>query len=120
MPSEALLRPAAELMQRAGDVFLHALTRLGTAEHGEGNLTAATAVHHQALSQHRKLSPVTAPHYDRLEMHIRYRLGRTYSAACRVAEAREEFRTALALPGADAHPTERAQALAGLEECAGG
>ena len=104
--AKALLRPAAELMQRAGDVFLHALTltRLGTAEHGEGNLTAATAVHHQALSQYRKLSPVTEPHYDRLEMHIRYRLGRTYSAAGRIAEAREQFRTALALPGADAHP----------------
>lgn len=50
-------------------------------------------------------------------MDIRCRLGRTYSAAGRVAEAREQFRTALALPGADEHPEERALAIAGLKEC---
>ncbi|MFG2139686.1 tetratricopeptide repeat protein [Streptomyces sp. NPDC048650] len=110
---------AADLAQRVGDVLLHAiiLTRLGTAEHGAGNLSVAADLHHEALSRHRTLCPLTEPHRDRLEMDIRYRLGRTYSAAGRVAEAREQFHTALALPGADEHPEERAQALAGLEEC---
>ncbi|MFC9235704.1 BTAD domain-containing putative transcriptional regulator [Streptomyces decoyicus] len=117
--AKILYRRAADLAQRVGDVLMHALvlTRLGTAEHGEGNLSAAAALHHQALSQHRTLSPLTEPNCDRLEMDIRYRLGRTYSAAGRVAEAREQFRTALALPGADEHPEERALAIAGLKEC---
>lgn len=117
--AKILYRRAADLAQRVGGVLMHAivLTRLGTAEHGEGNLSAAAALHHQALSQHRTLSPLTEPHCDRLEMDIRHRLGRTYSAAGRVAEAREQFHTALALPGADEHPEERALAIAGLKEC---
>ncbi|WP_407288499.1 AfsR/SARP family transcriptional regulator [Streptomyces sp. BP-8] len=117
--AKALYRHAAELVQRGGDVLLHAivLTRLGTAEQGEGNLSAATALHHQALSRHRTLSPLTEPHYDRLEMDIRARLGRAYSAAGRLAEAREQFQTALAVPGAGEYPVERAQAIAGLDEC---
>lgn len=115
-----LYRHAADLAQQVGDILLHALTltRLGAAEHDAGNLRAAEALHHQALSRHRALSPLAEPHHDRLEMHIRCRLGRTYSAAGRPAEAREQFRTALALPGADDHPEERARALAGLRQCA--
>ncbi|MEU1666024.1 BTAD domain-containing putative transcriptional regulator [Streptomyces sparsogenes] len=114
-----LLRRAADLVQQAGDTFLAALTlaRLGSAEQGAGNLSAAIALHHQALSQHRLLSPLTEPHYDRIEMDIRCRLGRAYAAEGRVREAQEQFRLALAVPRASAHPDERAQALAGLEEC---
>ncbi|OMI39578.1 AfsR/SARP family transcriptional regulator [Streptomyces sparsogenes] len=114
-----LLRRAADLVQQAGDTFLAALTlaRLGSAEQGAGNLSAAITLHHQALSQHRLLSPLTEPHYDRIEMDIRCRLGRAYAAEGRVREAQEQFRLALAVPRASAHPDERAQALAGLEEC---
>ncbi|MGW7486252.1 hypothetical protein [Streptomyces sp. NPDC054786] len=108
-----LLRRAGDLLEQAGDVLLHtlALTRLGTAEQGEGNLSAAVALHHRALSQQRTLSPLTDPHCVRLEMHIRCRLGRTYSAAGGVDEAQEQFRTALALPGAGAYPEEHALGL---------
>ncbi|MFG2826995.1 tetratricopeptide repeat protein [Streptomyces sp. NPDC048434] len=116
-----LLRRAGDLLEQAGDVLLHtlALTRLGTAEQGEGNLSAAVALHHRALSQQRTLSPLTDPHRVRLEMHIRCRLGRTYSAAGSVAGAQEQFRTALALPGAGAYAEEHALAIAGLNECRG-
>ncbi|MFE3772529.1 BTAD domain-containing putative transcriptional regulator [Streptomyces sp. NPDC059122] len=117
--AKALYRHAADLAQQVGDVLLHAiiLTRRGTAEHGDGNLSAAADLHHEALSRHRTLCPRTEPHRDRLEMDIRSRLGRAYAAAGRVAEAREQFRAALALPGAEAHPEERAQARAGLDAC---
>ncbi|MEU9121125.1 BTAD domain-containing putative transcriptional regulator [Streptomyces sp. NPDC048506] len=117
-----LFRRGADLLQQVGDVLLHTLTltRLGTAEQDAGNLSAATALHHQALSQHQLLSPLTEPHCDRLEMDIRYRLGRTHFAAGRVAEAREQFRTALAVPGADEHPEEHARAVAGLKDCEDG
>lgn len=38
-------------------------------------------------------------------------------AVDRVGAAREQFQLALGVPGAAAHPAERAQALAGLDEC---
>ncbi|NUS83111.1 MAG: tetratricopeptide repeat protein [Streptomyces sp.] len=115
----ALLRRAADLVEQAGDIFMHALTltRLGTAEQGAGNLDDAIALHHQALSQHQELDPLTEPHYDRIEMDIRCRLGRAYVVVGRVGEARAQFQLALDVPGAAAHPAERAQALAGLDEC---
>ncbi|UQA91871.1 AfsR/SARP family transcriptional regulator [Streptomyces halobius] len=114
-----LLRRAADLLEQTGDVLLHTLTltRLGTAEQGAGNLNTAVALHHQALSQQQTLSPLAEPNLVRLEMHIRCRLGRTYSAAGSVREARKQFQTALALPGADAYPEEHAPAVAGLKEC---
>ena len=114
-----LLRRAADLLEQAGDILLHTLvlTRLGTAEEGEGNLSAAVALHHEALAQQEKLSPLNDPNCVRLEMHIRCRLGGTYSAAGSTATAREQFRTALALPGASAYPEEHALAIAGLREC---
>ncbi|GGU71076.1 SARP family transcriptional regulator [Streptomyces albospinus] len=117
--ARTLFRHAADLVQQVGDVLLHSvtLTRLGSAEQNAGNLSAAMALHHQALARHRLLSPLTEPQCDRLEMDIRYRLGRAYVAAGRVAEAREQFRTALAVPGADGHPEERALAIAALNEC---
>ncbi|MFD6280875.1 BTAD domain-containing putative transcriptional regulator [Streptomyces sp. NPDC060209] len=117
LPREAgvLLRQVADLMQRAGDVELHtlALARLGTAAHDEGDLGAAAAIYLRALAQHRPLSAPGEPDNVRLEMDLRCRLGRTYLAAGRVSEAREQFRTALALPGADRNPKELAQARAG-------
>ncbi|MBZ9639759.1 tetratricopeptide repeat protein [Streptomyces sp. PSKA30] len=83
--AKRLLRAAVDLVEQVGDTFLCArsLTRLGTAEQGEGNLGAAIALHHQALLQHRLLSPLTEPSYDWLEMDIRSRLGRAYLAAGR-------------------------------------
>ncbi|MFH8569196.1 BTAD domain-containing putative transcriptional regulator [Streptomyces sp. NPDC017993] len=117
--AKSLLRRAADLLEQAGDILLHTLvlTRLGTAEQGEGNLSAAVALHRRALTQQEKLSPLNDPNCVRLEMHIRCRLGGTYSAAGSVATAREQFQTALALPGASAYPEEHALAIAGLKEC---
>ena len=117
--AKSLLRRAAGLLEQAGDILLHTLvlTRLGTAEEGEGNLSAAVALHHEALAQQEKLSPLNDPNCVRLEMHIRCRLGVTYSAAGSAATAREQFRTALALPGASTYPEEHAVAIAGLREC---
>ncbi|MFD7777754.1 BTAD domain-containing putative transcriptional regulator [Streptomyces sp. NPDC059753] len=114
--TQALLRQVAGLIQETGDVTLHtlALTRLGTAEHSAGNLRAAAAAYQQALSQHRTLAPRDDPDHDRSEMDIRCRLGRSYCAAGRIAEARDQFRTALAVPGADRYPREHAQAVEGL------
>ncbi|MFE2019394.1 BTAD domain-containing putative transcriptional regulator [Streptomyces sp. NPDC059499] len=90
-------RQAVELGEQVGDVFLCArsLTRLGTAERGEGNPGAAVALHHQALLQHQLLSPLTDPSYHWLEMDIRSRLGHAYLATGRVPEARRQFQAVL-------------------------
>ncbi|MFF4101995.1 BTAD domain-containing putative transcriptional regulator [Streptomyces sp. NPDC001903] len=114
-----LLRRAADLVQQAGDLPLTAITlsMLGTAELGAGNLEAAMALHHEALSRIQSLSALNEPEQIRMEMEIRSRLGRAYSAAGRVREAGQQFRTVLAVPGAGAYPTARALALAGLKEC---
>ncbi|MFI6935492.1 BTAD domain-containing putative transcriptional regulator [Streptomyces sp. NPDC050287] len=111
-----LLRRVADLIQQTGDVLLHTLTlaRLGTAEHSAGNLSAAAALYQQALAQHRTLPPLADPDYGRREMDIRCRLGRTCRAAGKFAEARAQFRTALAVPGAEMYPKEHAQAVEGL------
>ncbi|MGW6686392.1 hypothetical protein [Streptomyces sp. NPDC054961] len=114
--TRTLLRGVADLVHGTGDVLLHtlALTRLGTAEHGAGNLSAAAATYRQALAQHRSLAPLGDPDSDRQEMDVRCRLGRAYAAAGRLTEARDEFLAALAVPGADRHPKEHAQAVEGL------
>ncbi|MFE5773844.1 BTAD domain-containing putative transcriptional regulator [Streptomyces sp. NPDC056485] len=114
-----LLRRAAQLVERAGDIPLTAITlsMLGTAELGEGNTEAALALHQEALARLQSLSPLNEPHQTRMEMEIRGRLGRAYSAVGRVREAGQQFRTVLAFPCAGAYPAERAFALAGLEEC---
>ncbi|MEJ8657921.1 AfsR/SARP family transcriptional regulator [Streptomyces sp. MS1.AVA.4] len=93
--AKRLLRQAVHLVEQGGDIFLCArsLTRLGTAELGEGNASTAIALHHQALLQHQLLSPLTEPGYDWLEMDIRSRLGRAYVATGRVREARRQFET---------------------------
>lgn len=61
--AKSSLREAVHLVEQAGDTFLCArsLTRLGTAEQGEGNLSAAMALHHQALVQLQLLSPSPNP-----------------------------------------------------------
>ncbi|MFF4850862.1 BTAD domain-containing putative transcriptional regulator [Streptomyces sp. NPDC001194] len=117
--AKELLSRAALLVQRAGDIPLTAITlsMLGTAEMGAGNLEAALALHHDALSRLQSLSPLNEPHQTRMEMAIRSRLGRAYSAAGRVREAGQQFRTVLAFPGAGAYPAERALAVAGLRDC---
>ncbi|MEU3405267.1 BTAD domain-containing putative transcriptional regulator [Streptomyces sp. NPDC006670] len=113
-----LLRRAADLVQRSGDVPLTAITlsMLGTAEQGAGNLEAAMALHHDALSRLGSLPASDESQRTRMEMEIRGRLGRTYHAAGRVREANREFRTVLAFPGSGAHPAQRASALAGLRQ----
>ncbi|MFJ6633960.1 BTAD domain-containing putative transcriptional regulator [Streptomyces sp. NPDC091376] len=93
--AKRLLRQAVHLVEQGGDIFLCArsLTRLGTAELGEGNASTAIALHHQALHQHQLLSPLTEPGYDWLEMDIRSRLGHAYVATGRIREARGQFET---------------------------
>ncbi|MFE7553171.1 AfsR/SARP family transcriptional regulator [Streptomyces gardneri] len=97
-----LLRRAAELAREAEDLPLRTagLSRLAAAEHDQGDLRAAVDTHHEALST------LTGRTSTWLEMGVRIGLGRTYAAAGRHAEARQEFRTALALPGAGDHPRE--------------
>ncbi|MEU6168022.1 AfsR/SARP family transcriptional regulator [Streptomyces tanashiensis] len=112
----ALLRRAADLAREAGDAPLRAaaLSRLATAEHVEGRLRAAVDTHHEALST------LTEHTSTWLEMEIRIRLGSTYAAAGRRAEAREEFRTALSLPGAGDHPQQYGRAREGLHGTSAG
>ncbi|MFD3477188.1 BTAD domain-containing putative transcriptional regulator [Streptomyces sp. NPDC058695] len=114
--TRTLLRQVAGLIQETGDVPLHTLTltRLGTAEHSAGNLSAAAAAYRHALAQHRTLAPRDDPDHGRNEMDIRCRLGRSYYAAGRITDARDQFRTALAIPGAARYPREHAQAVEGL------
>ncbi|MFF3336805.1 BTAD domain-containing putative transcriptional regulator [Streptomyces sp. NPDC002888] len=110
-----LLRQAVDLVEQVGDIFLcvRSLTRLGTAEQGEGSPYAAVVLHRQALLRHQLLSPLTEPSYDWLEMDIRSRLGRAYLATGRVREAREQFQAVLDVPGAGAHRTDRARGSRG-------
>ncbi|MET9882985.1 BTAD domain-containing putative transcriptional regulator [Streptomyces sp. NPDC006430] len=100
--AKSLLRQAVHLVEEAGDVFLCArgLTRLGTAEQGEGDPGAAVALHHQALIRHQLLSPLTEPAYEWLEMDIRSRLGHAYLATGRIQEALGQFQAVLKVPGA--------------------
>ncbi|WP_426403058.1 AfsR/SARP family transcriptional regulator [Streptomyces sp. R-07] len=109
--SADLLRRAAGLAEQAGDPTLRAaaLSQLAAAEHGRGRLHAAVETHHEALST------LTEHTSTWLEMEIRIRLGSTYAAAGRRAEAHQEFRTALALPGAMDHPQQYGRAREGLD-----
>ncbi|WP_409471429.1 hypothetical protein [Streptomyces sp. HC307] len=83
MAAKSLLREAVDLVEQVGDTFLCArsLTRLGTAEQGEGNPHAAIAW---------------------LEMDIRSRLGRAYLATGRLREAGEQFQAVLDVRAHDA------------------
>jgi hypothetical protein len=47
-------------------------------------------------------------------MDIRCKLGHSYYAAGRITAARDQFSTALAIPGAARYPREHAQAVEGL------
>ncbi|MFF7602614.1 tetratricopeptide repeat protein [Streptomyces mirabilis] len=103
--AKSLLREAIHLVEQVGDTYFCArgLTRLGTAEQGEGDPSAAISLHHQALLKHRLLSPLTEPGYNWLEMDIRSRLGRVYLATGRIQEAREQFQAVVAVHDALAH-----------------
>ncbi|MFJ8653071.1 AfsR/SARP family transcriptional regulator [Streptomyces rochei] len=105
-----LLRRAAELAQEAEDLPLRAasLSRLAMVEHTQGSLHSAVDTHHKALAT------LTSHTSAGLEMKVRIRLGSTYAAAGRYAEARQEFETALALPEAQDHPQQFRQAREGL------
>ncbi|MFF5789672.1 BTAD domain-containing putative transcriptional regulator [Streptomyces sp. NPDC012693] len=110
-----LLRRATELAGEVEDQPLRTatLSRLAAAEHGRGDLRSAVDLHHEALST---LTPRTSTW---LEMGVRVRLGSTYTATGRRAEARREFRTALSLPGAGEHPREYRMAYEGLNSAGG-
>ncbi|MGW5277355.1 BTAD domain-containing putative transcriptional regulator [Streptomyces sp. NPDC004044] len=112
--AKSLYREAIRLVEQVGDIFLCArsLTRLGTAEQGEGNPGAAIGLHHQALMQHQLLNPLTDPSCDWLEMDIRSRLGRAYLATGHVREAREQFQAVLDVHSARAHRADRARRAA--------
>ncbi|MFE5934576.1 BTAD domain-containing putative transcriptional regulator [Streptomyces sp. NPDC056470] len=109
----SLVGRAAELARDAGEEELRTvtLTRLGTVEHGRGHLSRAVDLHREALST------LTERTSTWLEMDVRIRLGQSYAAAGRRAEARQQFRDALALPGADAHVPAFGAALDGLNTC---
>ncbi|MFF5712404.1 BTAD domain-containing putative transcriptional regulator [Streptomyces sp. NPDC012756] len=113
--SARLLRRAVELADQAGDMTLRAaaLSQLAAAEHGQGRLSAAVETHHEALST------LTEHTSTWLEMEVRIRLGSTYAAAGRRAEAHEEFRTALSLPDAADHPEQYGRAREGLDGTGG-
>jgi tetratricopeptide (TPR) repeat protein len=107
-----LLRRAAELAGDAEDLPLHAasLSRLATVEHLQGSLHSAVDTHHKALAT------LTGHTSAGLEMEVRIRLGSTYAAAGRRAEARQEFQTALSLPGATDYPRQFGLARDGLSD----
>ncbi|WP_436994847.1 AfsR/SARP family transcriptional regulator [Streptomyces sp. enrichment culture] len=111
--AEALLRRAAELARHAEDLPLHAasLSRLATLEQIQDRTHSAVATHHQALATLTRNTSVW------LEMEVRIRLGDTYAAAGRGAEARREFQAALSLPGAGDYPRQFELARAGLSGC---
>ncbi|MEE1735804.1 hypothetical protein PUR49_04655 [Streptomyces sp. BE147] len=88
-----------------------------TAEEGTGDTDGALARHHESLARHDLVDPSTEPQHYRLEMDIRCRLGQTYTTAGRLSEACEQFRAALAVPGAETHFLEHARAEAGLGAC---
>ncbi|MGA5068248.1 AfsR/SARP family transcriptional regulator [Streptomyces exfoliatus] len=109
----SLLRRAVDLAHEAGDAPLraNALSRLGAAEHAQGDPHAAVDTHHEALST------LTEHTSAWLEMQVRTRLGQSYAAVGRRTEARREFRTALALSEAGDHPRAYGPARDGLESC---
>ncbi|MFJ7629775.1 BTAD domain-containing putative transcriptional regulator [Streptomyces sp. NPDC097595] len=113
-----MFRRALDLVEQSAPTFQQAflLTRLGTAQE-TNDLDTALSLHHEALALHEQLDPLKEPHYNRLEMDIRCRLGQTYATAGRLREGREQFLAALAIPGAESHPFEYARAKAGLATC---
>ncbi|KAK1185415.1 BTAD domain-containing putative transcriptional regulator [Streptomyces sp. NBS 14/10] len=94
--ARSLLRRAADLAREVADLQLLAvsLSLLGAAEHGQGDLRLAVALHQEALST------LTEHTSTPLEAEVRRRLGNTYAAAGRSAEARQQFHIAHALTGA--------------------
>ncbi|MEU2134938.1 BTAD domain-containing putative transcriptional regulator [Streptomyces sp. NPDC018352] len=113
-----MFRRALDQVAQTAPTFQQALllARLGTAQEATDPDKALT-LHHEALALHEQLDPLKEPHYDRLEMDIRCRLGQTYVTAGRFHEGREQFLAALTIPGAPAHIAEYARAEAGLSAC---
>ncbi|MFG3527433.1 BTAD domain-containing putative transcriptional regulator [Streptomyces sp. NPDC047917] len=113
-----MFRRALDQVAQSAPTFQHAhlLARLGTAQETT-DPDKALSLHHEALSLHEQLDPLKEPHYDRLEMDIRCRLGQTYATAGRLREGREQFLAALAIPGAESHVFEHARAESGLATC---
>ncbi|MEU6981870.1 BTAD domain-containing putative transcriptional regulator [Streptomyces sp. NPDC046324] len=109
----SLVGRAVELARDAGEEELHTvtLTRLGLVEQGRGRPHRAVDLHQEALST------LTERTSTWLEMDVRIRLGQSYAAAGRGAEARQQFRAALALPGADDHAPAYDLARDGLNNC---
>ncbi|MBL1119845.1 tetratricopeptide repeat protein [Streptomyces sp. 110] len=95
--ARTLLGRAAGLAREVADPQLRAvsLSLLGAAEHGQGDLRLAVALHHEALST------LTEHTSTPLEAEVRRRLGNTYAAAGRSAEATRQFRIARSLTGAE-------------------
>ncbi|MGW0533594.1 AfsR/SARP family transcriptional regulator [Streptomyces sp. NPDC003032] len=99
---KGLARRAAELAQEVGDLQLRATSlsllgaaEHGAAEHGHGDLLLAITLQREALA-------TLTEHTSRpLEMEVRRRLGRTYAAAGRQAEAEQQFHIARSLAGAE-------------------
>lgn len=113
-----MFRRALDLVVQSAHTLQQALllTRLGTAQETT-DLDKALSHHHEALALHERIDPLKEPHYDRLEMDIRCRLGQTYATAGLFHEGREQFLAALAVSGAEAHIFEYARAKAGLAAC---
>ncbi|MGW5135475.1 AfsR/SARP family transcriptional regulator [Streptomyces sp. NPDC004135] len=116
--ARALLLRAETLLREAGDTLLLALTltRLGSVAE---DLAEAQRRHHQALELHAGISQRSEPHRTRLEMEIRSRLGQSYAAAGARAQARGEFRAALALERAAEHQDLQKTLRASLAEVDG-
>ncbi|SFY43253.1 AfsR/SARP family transcriptional regulator [Streptomyces atratus] len=113
-----MFRRALDQVAQNAHTFQQAflLARLGTAQETT-DLDSALSLHHEALALHEQLDPLKEPHYDRLEMDIRCRLGQTYATAGLLHEGREQYLAALAIPGAETHTFEYARAEAGLATC---
>ena len=105
------LRRAVELAEQIGDVpvFTYALTRLGTAEQGLGNIGAALELHRRALAA------ITDQTAAVLEMEVRNRLGDSHLAAGDFAQAQRQFERVLALTESNPSFTEDATARKGLD-----
>uniref|UniRef100_A0AAU2VMI9 NB-ARC domain-containing protein n=1 Tax=Streptomyces sp. NBC_00008 TaxID=2903610 RepID=A0AAU2VMI9_9ACTN len=113
-----VFRRALDLVAESAPTLQQALllARLGTAQETT-DLDKALSLQREALALHERIDPLKEPHYDRLEMDIRCRLGQTYATAGLFHEGREQFLAALAISGAEAHIFEYARAKAGLGAC---
>lgn len=113
--ARAVLLRGEALLRETGDTLLlpMTLTRLGSVAE---DLAEAEDRHRQALALQASISQRSEPHRTRLEMEIRHRLGQSYAAAGARAQARREFRAALAVERAAEHPELQETLRASLAE----